>query len=113
MVKRKAESRGNPPAKKKQYGAKFRDEYTVEFPWITRSVEGSVRCKYCNTAFSIVHGGKSDITKHQLTKKHIQKVEDAKSAGIQARLTVLRNQTATSQDDQVHLQIMGICKVNS
>ena len=111
MVKRKGENGGNPPANKKE--VRCEDEYAVEFLWITRSIEGSVWCKYYNTDFSIVHSGKSDITKHQLTEKHTQKVVDAKSSGIQARLTVLRNQAATSQDDLVHLQIMGICKVTS
>ena len=43
------------------------------FLWTNK---GSARCQYGN---SIMHGVRSDITKHQTTKKHAIKVQDVKS----------------------------------
>ena len=66
--------------------------FVTDFPWDCKGTpEDSAQCKYCNTDFIITHSGRSDITKHQVTKKHAIKMQDPKTYGIQAWFAVLRD----------------------
>ena len=53
----------------RKYLAQFCDEFTTKF----HSTSGSARCKYRNR--HILNVGRSDIMKHQTTKKHAIKVQ--------------------------------------
>lgn len=58
-----------PPAK-----TKFSATYKTEFPFLKSdpSDEYNAICVTCKTTFSIQTGGRSSITKHANTKKHIE-----------------------------------------
>ena len=57
---------------KKEAQQRFRTEYSMEWPFITKSQrEYYVHCKICGVNFSIKHSGKYDITKHMSTPKHV------------------------------------------
>lgn len=59
-------------SKLKKYLINFKEEYTVNFPFITRSKKGSsfAFCLDCGLDFSIAHGGKNDISSHVKSKRH-------------------------------------------
>ena len=59
-------------AKKPKYASSFQKRFT-DIPYITYSSLGNLyaRCTACNFDFTVSHGGKSDITKHISSKKHI------------------------------------------
>ena len=61
------------PIKSKALGQKFRDGYSLQWPFIIRaSREYYAYCNVCKAEFSIKHGGKFDITRHTQTSKHVQ-----------------------------------------
>ena len=81
-----------PPSKKTKYKSKFHPEWEKEFAGITayRQDCHRVHCSYCQTNFSIAHGGRHDVVKHVGTPTHTRAYDDAKRSGRQARLFELR-----------------------
>lgn len=59
---------------------KFNDELSREFPFNKKTnIDHMVRCDKCNTEFSVLHGGKNDITKHLATERHRRFLDKAAS----------------------------------
>ena len=81
-----------PPSKKTKYKSKFHPEWEKEFAGITayRQDCHRVHCSYCQTNFSVAHGGRHDVVKHVGTPTHTRAYDDAKRSGRQARLFELR-----------------------
>ena len=50
----------------KKWSQKFKEDYSVEWPCITRSSKGIYHafCKICNDSISVEHGGRDDIRRH-------------------------------------------------
>lgn len=62
---------------------KFTDDLQKEYPFIKKSrllADTHVYCKQCNSEFSLVHGGKNDISRHLLSEKHKKAVQQAASS---------------------------------
>ena len=55
-----------PPSKKTKYKSKFHPEWEKEFAGITAYRQDCRRahCSYCQTNFSVAHGGRHDVVKH-------------------------------------------------
>ena len=81
-----------PPPKKTKYKSKFQSEWEKEFAGITTYSQDCHRayCRYCQTNFSVAHGGRHDVVKHVGTPTHSRARDDAKRSGRQARLFELR-----------------------
>ena len=81
-----------PPTKKTKYKSKFQPEWEKEFAGITAYSQDCHRayCRYCQTNFSVAHGGRHDVVKHVGTPTHGRACDDAKRSGRQARLFELR-----------------------
>ncbi len=64
-----------PPAKKAHVTQRFKSDYSVRFPVITKSnvSEGHAYCNMCMCDFSVSHGGIVDVKKHVNTAKHTSK----------------------------------------
>ena len=56
---------------------KFTNELKQEFSYLKDIGNGNVLCNRCGSAFSIVHGGRSDINNHLGSKKNKVSVEAA------------------------------------
>lgn len=70
-----SDTNSSPPRKRKKtktVDQKFKEQYSVQFPLITKSRASSTRahCTACNTDFSIAHSGIYDIKKHIATGVH-------------------------------------------
>ena len=49
----------------------FNENLQAKFPFIKKTVTDSdVKCKKCNTEFSVSHGGASDIEQHLKSNRH-------------------------------------------
>ena len=81
-----------PPSKKTKYKSKFQPEWEKEFAGITAYSQDCHRayCRYCQTNFSVAHGGRHDVVKHVGTPTHSRACDDTKRSGRQARLFELR-----------------------
>ena len=81
-----------PPAKKQKYKSKFQAEWEKEFVGINVYSQDQHRafCNYCDTNFSVAHGGRHDVVKHVGTPSHSRAYDDAIRSGRQARLFELR-----------------------
>ena len=81
-----------PPAKKQKYKSKFQAEWEKEFAGIGPFSKDQHRayCNYCNTNFSVAHGGRHDVVKHIGTPMHTCACDYAVKSGRQARLFELR-----------------------
>lgn len=65
----------------KKRGCKFNDDLRSEFPFIKKTKSDyMVKCEKCNGEFSILHGGKNDISKHLETQKHKRYLNTAASS---------------------------------
>ena len=58
----------------KKWSQKFKEDYSDEWPCITRSSKGIYHafCKICNDSISVEHGGRDDIRRHVATKRHCE-----------------------------------------
>lgn len=63
--------------RKKVYNQVFREQYSVEFPYIKKSEKGDLfaYCTTCRCDINIAHGGKTDITVHSRSAKHLTNVK--------------------------------------
>lgn len=70
-----------PPPKKKRM-CRYREEYTVEFPFIkpSRKGENSVFCEHCGSDINISSGGRDDISRHIKSVKHSESVKSNASS---------------------------------
>ena len=48
----------------------FTSDIKRDYPFLNETVDSKVLCNYCQSVFSISHGGRSDIKDHLKTKKH-------------------------------------------
>ena len=61
------------PPKKQKIMQKFREDYSKEWNFITKSKlsECHARCSICDTDIKIGSGGRADLEKHIKTPKHV------------------------------------------
>lgn len=68
-----------PPAKRPRSSQpssqKYKAEYTTTWPFLNKSSvsENHIRCTYCNSDFSVAHGGRNDCVRHVEGPSHIGK----------------------------------------
>lgn len=77
------------PEKKRKYLSKYRNEWEIAFPWLTKSEKGVsfAYCKVCQRHFSVSHAGKNDVSKHGDTDIHSESMKRSKQKSIAAFVT--------------------------
>ena len=65
-------------AKKPRVMQRYRSEYSVSYPVITRSSlsQYNAYCSVCKADFSVSHGGLTDVKQHIGTAKHVRYAKD-------------------------------------
>ena len=66
------EANENSPKKKPRWNQRYKQQYSVAYPCITKSVKGETyaHCTVCNCDISVAHGGMDDIKRHVGREKH-------------------------------------------
>jgi len=58
----------------------FTSDIKRDYPFLKETIDSKVLCNYCQSVFSIRHGGRSDIKDHLETKKHKSSLEAVTSS---------------------------------
>lgn len=71
------------PPPKKNRKSKYRAEWDKDYPCIesVRDDENKARCTVCRRAFTVTHGGLSDVKKHVAGETHKKKEKQWRSRG--------------------------------
>ena len=88
----------------KKWSQKFKQEYTVEWPCITKSQKGIYHafCTVCSRDISVEHGGRDDVRRHIATSKH---AEIAKSRSSSRTVASFFTQQGNEEDHITRAEI--------